>query len=169
MDTTSIIQTAHADTNFPRACNHGDHKLIYRLLATLYRPVRRDLKAFQASQKWNGDIREPYNPHLATERAQLFEKSNVFHIAVAAFLYYQAFRNQKLMAFKNVFTIPDADPKQRSGNDYGWAGTLLDLAKNGEFGPLEQTEQQPWSTILVSMSKNADIRKKIEEQMNKNR
>jgi len=47
----------------------------------------------------------------------------------------------------------------KSGNDYGWAGTLLDYSGD-KFGDFEKTKTTDWLALFVEMSRQMDTKQK---------
>lgn len=156
-----------ADTFFTKASTTKDIEFLYRLFAVLYRPERLNLKSVQCNPEiWNGDTREPFNSTLAKTRAKQYQESVPFHYVVGVFLYYWSFREHVLVKqFKNLFIKPQSSGQQvvRQGNDYGWAGQLLEMSGK-QFGDLKETGNTHWSTILMEQSRQIDIARNRESK-----
>lgn len=163
LDKSSIEEMVHADTAFIQASNSKDPEKLYLLAAILYRPIRWDLKKFKKSVDWNGDIREPFNNEKCKQRAENF-KNMPFYCIVGVFLYYWAFRENKLMKFKRIFK-PSSGTK--TGTDRGWAGTLLEMSHLPVFGNIDETNKQNWFTVLFEMDRQMEIQEKREEEIEK--
>lgn len=162
LDHSSFDEMSAADTNFIRANQTGDLKYFYQLFATLWRPVRNDLHEFKHDPKnWNGDIREPYNSTVVSSRIDKIKKKVPFYYVIGAFMYYWSFRKNILeKGFPNYF---DGDKStDKSANDYGWAGPLLELASSGVFGNAKETRTQHWKLIMIEISRQIDKKNEIE-------
>lgn len=153
-----------ADTIFAKAANTKSKEDMYLLMAIMWRQKRVDLSAFKRSEKWNGDIRRPYNNPHAKELAKIFERKVSFHIAVLVFLYYWSFRNQMMAQFANLFS--DLEDDERQGNNYGWAGPLLEMS-GGKFGTITETENTDWFTAMLHLSREMDLAEQREREFNK--
>lgn len=154
-ETSTIEEIVNADDTFIKAVTTKNVEHIYKLFAILYRPVRKDLKEFKNSEAWNGDIREPYNSSKMKERIDLF-KNTKSSFPFAVFYLYYSFRQQKLLYFKNVFSVPKDGKVKHQVNNYGWAGTLMEMAETGVFGDLNNTKNVNWFTFMVALSKKID-------------
>jgi hypothetical protein len=163
LDKSTIEEMAQADTVFTQASNMKDQDRLFLLVSILYRPIRWDLKTFEASDNWNGDIREPFNLEKCKERADKFKKLPTYYI-VAVFLYYWSFRENKLMKFGRIFK---SSTKSNNKKDRGWAGTLLEMSHLPVFGNLDQTSKQNWFTVLFEMDRQMEIQEKREEELDR--
>lgn len=163
LDKSSIEEMVNADNTFIQASNTKDIDKMYLLVSILYRPVRFDLNEFKASDNWNGDIREPFNLEKCKSRAYKFKNIPTQYI-VAVFLYYWAFRENKLMSFKRIFKSGKSGSKME---DRGWAGTLLEISHLPVFGNLDETKKQNWFTVLFEMDRQMEIQEKREEEFEK--
>lgn len=165
LDHSTYEEMITADTFFTKASEQKDVSFMYKLFAVLYRPERLNLHQEQMNPKtWNGDHREPFNSTLAKSRAAEYEKKVPFHYVVGVFLYYWSFRDQQLIkGFPNLFQKPVSSGTQvkRQGNDYGWAGKLLQMSGK-QFGDYDSTKNQHWRTILVEESRQIDIARERE-------
>lgn len=163
----SIFEFCEADTAFMDAGNSQRLDKIYLLAAILYRPIRRDLKEFQASKEWNGDVREEYNQQKAFTRSTLFRKVPLYKL-VAIFLYYWSCRQQELLNDPGLAILfKEKDIKIESLN-IGWLGTMLSVA-NKEFGPLDKTQATNWKLVLYSIAKNMTEKENMDRAMEEQR
>lgn len=158
LDTSSIEEMAEADDAFIKASNNQDVEMIYRLVAILYRPKRKDLTEFKKSDKWNGDVREPFNEIRCLARIKWLKRNIPFYKIVGIYIFMWSFHaNQLIKGFPNLFDSVEKEVK-RVGNDYGWAGTILAMS-NTKFGDLEKTKNENWFVVLVEMSRQLDLAK----------
>jgi len=151
----SIEEIVNADDAFVKAVTTKKEEHIFKLFAILYRPLRSDINQFKSSPDWNGDNREPYNAQTMRERLELFSKLNS-SFPYAVFYLYFSFRTNRLLTFKNIFSVPKNSKTKTQVNNYGWAGTLMEMAETGVFGGLDETKKVNWFTFMVALSKKID-------------
>jgi hypothetical protein len=163
---SSIYEMSEADQAFVEAGSKNDQFKLYLLMAILFRPKRNDLDDYRKSQDWNGDVREPFNKEVAVERAAIYAQKVKLQIAVGVYVYYESFRNQKLLSFTNVFRQSKSTSSKLK--QYGWAGTLLQMS-GGKFGPFNETAKENWLTVMVELSMQIDKADEIEALANKNK
>lgn len=157
LETSSLLEMVECENAFTDASNRQSTDKMYLLFAILYRPKRKDLMKFRASEEWNGDIREAFNMKKCEDRIAYIKKNIPFHYIVAAYVFYWSFHEHALIGtFAPLFEGGDKKPKV--GNDYGWAGIMLGMA-NTKFGTLDETGRQNWFTVLVEMNRQVDIYK----------
>lgn len=165
----------NADTLFMAIAN-GQFHLLDKLVATLYRPK---LSIFQIDElkrknEYNGDNRVPFNDETVADLAKYFKKRLPKKYKWAVFYFYWGFRNKNVIVFENLFKKIEKDQTKakKEGNDYGWAGSLLELSGD-KFGDFKDTARTNWFTIFVEMSRRSDIRReqirKHQEAENKRR
>lgn len=167
LDKCSIEEMSQADTAFVACSNGKEPDKMYLLVALLYRPVRRDLQEFKASKHWNGDIREPFNAEKCKARVEKFKRLPPF-MAIAVFLYYYSFRENKLMAFKRVFKKAN-EKKEDTGTNRGWAGTLLEMAHLPVFGKFDEIILQNWFNVVYEMDRQLEIKENQEKEIERQR
>ena len=162
LKSSSFDELIFADTQFVNISSKKDWDFIYLLVAALYRPVRADLKEFKASEKWNGDIREPFNAQKVRETSEVFKKRLSFIQALAILYFYWGFRNENLLKFTKLF--PKAEEGEtkvkESGGNFGWVHTRLDVS-NTKFGDFEKTGKESWLNIIFHINEEM---KKAEKQ-----
>jgi len=156
---STAAEMSNADTAFTSAANGKDPEKLFLLAAILYRPIRKDLNEFKKSDKWNGDIREPFNMTKCKARIPIFKKMP-FYKTITIFLYYWSFRETKLMTFKRIF--PQNQNASGTGTNRGWAGTLLEIAHLPVFGTFQQTNDEHWFTVLFEMDRQLEMQEKRE-------
>lgn len=167
LDKCSIEEMSQADTAFVACSNGKEPDKMYLLVALLYRPVRTDLQEFKASKEWNGDVREPFNAEKCKARVDKFKRLPPF-MAIAVFLYYYSFRENKLMKFTRVFKKA-TENKPDTGTNRGWAGTLLEMAHLPVFGKLDEIILQNWFTVVYEMDRQLEIKEKQEQEIERQR
>ena len=159
METSSIGEFVAADSYFIKAQTDHDDLIMWKLLATLYRPRQRFILIKKWLGIWDGDLRQSYNQSTVERRAKFFQKRLHYKYKWASLYFYMGFRTNNVTTFTNLFDQPEEegskDVNVKTGNDYGWAGTLLELS-GGKFGNLKQTENINWFTFFVEMSRQMD-------------
>lgn len=163
LDHSTFEEMTVADTLFIRANQSKSIDLFYQLFATLWRPERNDLKSFKGNpETWNGDEREPFNSTVISTRVADIKKHIPFHYIVAAFIYYWSFRKNVLeKGFPNYFDGPKSS-EEKEGNDYGWAGPMLQLSEGAVFGNLDKTKKQHWKIVMIEISRQIDKKNEAE-------
>lgn len=155
LDKSSFGEMASADNSFIKA-NTNSLPAFAHLAATLYRPKRRFLFFYKLSEKWNGDIREQFNMTRIKSREKKFEKLPL-HVLVGVFMYYQSFRENRLMKFKLLFS---GSSTSTSGiTDLGWAGSLLEISHTSVFGNFQETSRENWQNVVSEMNRQLEIEK----------
>lgn len=166
LDRSRVEEFVNADNTFINANKkpvNTDH--FYLLFAILWRPLRNDIKTFQESEEWDGDMREPFNMSRAKERSEIYKSKVPLHIVVFSFLFYWSFREQKLLHFKNIFQNSTGSEK-RQGNNYGWAGPILELSGKS-LGTMKELKNEYWHTFILELSRQMELAKKREEEIEK--
>lgn len=154
LDNSSFGEMISADHAFQNAV-YGDKDSFYLLASILYRPKRIDLSLFKESEKWNGDVREPFNLERSKERMYLFKRLP-FEFIIAIFIYYKSFRVHRLEGFEDLFK----GSAKKSKRDIGWFAVALELAAT-KFGNYDETFQQNCFNVLIQ------IEREIEKENNK--
>lgn len=115
-----------------------DLTAIDRLIATLCRPARKDLKAFASSDNWNGDDREPYNETRMLKRADELQ-SLPMGMKVVLLSYFEVQAKFFLDQYEGLF---GGDSEPRYGDGRGWIMLLKNIAKEGHFGNFDEVSKQ---------------------------
>jgi hypothetical protein len=123
-----------------------DATALDRLIATLCRPVRRDLKAYRLSADWNDDEREPYNEARSLARATGLA-SLPLEWKVAVLTYFEQTAQGFLHQYGQMFG-GDAEP--RYGDGRGWIMLLKNIAKEGHFGSFDTVCRQPVHLVFAA-------------------
>lgn len=123
-----------------------DATALDRLMTTLCRPIRKDLKAYKLSADWNDDPREPYNEARALQRAQGLA-SLPLEWKVAVLTYFEQTANAFLRQYGQMFG-GDAEP--RYGDGRGWLMLLKNIAKEGHFGNFDTVCRQPVHLVFAA-------------------
>ncbi len=139
-----------ADTYALRFGRTRDLTALDKLVATLYRPRRRDGQSAEL-----GDPRRPFSEHRVDEYA-----SQLRHLPLreklAVHRWYSACRAQLVDEFPSVF---DQAQTEAANGPNEW-GRVLRKLSGGAFGPVAQTAGQPIRLILAELE---DLIKAAEE------
>lgn len=154
LKTSSFDEFIVADTAFISFCKTGDHKHLYKLAAVLYRPKRKDWKAFKESEEYNGDLRIPFNAEAANARTIRFERRLNMYTAFVVFYFYWGFRNASLLKYKTLFKTEKSDQPEAK---YGWAATRFEISGE-KFGDFRKTGKEPWENIIFDMHRMEENR-----------
>ena len=117
-----------------------------RLITTLCRPVRKDLKAYKLSADWNDDEREPYNEARSLQRAASLA-SLPLEWKVAVLTYFEQTANVFLRQYGAMF---GGDSEPRYGDGRGWIMLLKNIAKEGHFGNFDIVCRQPVHLVFAA-------------------
>lgn len=156
MDRLTLLELTTADTYFVRSVNDNAKEYLPKLCAILYREPKSWLWLKKARNSYNGDPRCEYFEHSTEIRTEIFkELPNKYKAAI--WYTYWGFRMWMVNQFENLFPKPKegVKPLERVGNNYGWAGTLLELS-GGKFGTYDATTRIPWKNAFVEMSRLRD-------------
>lgn len=159
MDSSTMGEFVSADTYFIKSQNTHDELMMCKLIATLYRPKQRFIFIKKWLGIWDGDMRQKYNQATIERRALFFKRYLNSKYQWSTLYFYMGFRKHNVTTFTNLFPkSTDANEKnvhKKIGNDYGWAGTILEMAGD-KFGDLKKTEEVNWFTLFVEMSRQID-------------
>lgn len=159
LNQSSFGEFVAADSYFMNISKKQEISIMFKLIATLYRPKQQNIKGLKRAGLWNGDMRQDFNSNIVDARARFFEKYMSKKIAWAILYFYWGFRNTSVLRFENLFSEPEETEHVKiSGNRYGWGGTLLEMSGK-VFGDLEATEKTNWITVFVELSRQVDIQK----------
>lgn len=148
-----------ADTTAQELCNANiayvafanpdatDAAALDRLIATLCRPRRADLKKFRNSAEWNGDQREPYNDARMLERATALADLDL-NIKLVILDYFERSNNDFLDEYGELF---GADRQPRYGDGRGWVMLLKNVAKQNYFGDFEKVCSTPANLLFAAL------------------
>jgi hypothetical protein len=156
LKTSTFDEFIMADTAFMKFCKTGNHESLYELAAIMYRPRRKDWKEFKSSEEYNSDVREPFNPEVAKERAKHFQKWLNMYTAFVVFYFYWGFRNVSLLKYKTLFKEP-AEGESQQPAKYGWAATRFEISGE-KFGDFRKTGKEPWENIIFDLHRMEENR-----------
>jgi hypothetical protein len=133
--------------------------LLFRFLATLYRPAKKD---YDLELNTDGDVREAFNPNL-TERyaADLMQHLSPAY-AYATVLWYKGCRRFICGQFPEVFQQPASDTSE-TVEEPAYFGLIRAIAKEGIYGTFADVEQMYLYTALVELVEAAKERQALEQ------
>ena len=168
---TDAIDLAQAQIAYLRYTNQEAPELeaLDELIATLCRPARKDLEAFQQTIDWDGDIREPFNHARIMANMELVNTLPI-SIKMAILQYFEYSTKNFIETFGELFGADGGEPRYQGG--LGWVMMLKGIAKDGTFGTFDQVCRTPvnllWATILDDHYDHQAEKKAIEEANRKN-
>lgn len=137
-------------------------EMLYYIIATLCRPVRKDLNIFRKMiEAWTGDKREVFNSVLAEERAKLFKEKAPFGVLIAVFQYFESMNNAFVKRYDDIFSGGDGKPLFKNGE--GWLAMLEDIASDGALGDLDKVHQTNAVSLMMYVLHKQKKMERIEE------
>ena len=127
-----IAYTDFADPDEP------DPKALDRLISTLCRPARPDLKAFLKSPDWTGDDREPFNEARMMKRSAALASLDM-QMKMVILSYFEVQAKSFLEQYEGLF---GGDAQPRYGDGRGWIMLIKNIAKEGHFGDFDSVGKQ---------------------------
>lgn len=127
-----IAYTDFADPDQP------DPTALNRLIATLCRPARPDLKAFLSSPDWTGDDRETFNEARMMKRSDALASMDI-QMKMVILSYFEVQAKSFLEQYEGLF---GGDSAPRYGDGRGWIMLLKNIAKEGHFGDFDNVGKQ---------------------------
>ena len=109
-----------------------------RLISTLCRPQRRDLKAFRETEAWNGDDREAFNEARMIKRAESLAKLEM-PMQIVLLSYFEQQAKMFLEQYQQLF---GGSSEPRYADARGWIMLLKNIAKEGHFGDFDNVGKQ---------------------------
>ena len=156
----SFYEWCKADSYFINYHETKKKRYLNKLIATLYRPSKPNTEENKATN-FNGDVRLPLQGYESTLNKRAWMISQLPLVNRLTILhFFSSCRKEITDTFENIFPKPKDDevPEKRGGNDYGWAGVILELAGT-KFGDDAAVSSKPLFTILVHLSMQEDKRK----------
>lgn len=149
----------------------NDISALEMLTAVLYRPADKNREGAAA----RGDVRVPYNnKDEATVRLQ-YMGTPPAEMQMAALMYFAGLKTYIHRVYgRYIFddVDPEEPPSSANGPDFGWWGTLQQVAESGMFGTLPQVYQAYLHEVcvyLVRKRQQADAMIAQQEQLKMNR
>lgn len=148
-------------TYFNAFSKDGDIKDLDAMIATIYRPKKRDFETQKLQPDFDGDIRQKFNSNLT--ESYVDELSNVsYEIKYAIYLYVAS--SQHFIANSNALDIGNGNTidltvlfkssgTSSSNNSLGMVGTLYSLAETNVFGHAKDVATQNTYDILTYLAK----------------
>lgn len=158
LDNITIYELGMSFKSFEAFAQTGELKDLHRLLAILYRPGKPATEENILSG-YHGDIRLPLYKYETTIDARIARMARLPALVSQVILFWFAScRQQIINSFPNIFKQPDG--VQTEGNDYSWAGVILNLADGIVYE--ETVSNKNYGTALVYLSMLEDRRKEQE-------
>lgn len=167
LTTTTFAEFMAADEAFLRFHLKKELSAGWLLFAILWRPMRSDHVAFKKDpEKYNGDLREPFNIERAQQRAKNYEGKLPAHYATAALLFFESIRFHGIVQHDRLKILFQGSG---SGSTSGWIDPLLKIS-NTKFGPFKETSEEHFFLILYEMANQmheAKLRQEEAEKLNR--
>lgn len=147
-----------------------------RFCAVLLRPGRKHLKKLQQQADFDGQLREPFNPHRVNINARYVSKMKAWR-KKAVLLWFSTTINliqeaEELSVNDRVISLRELFPKPAEGekatNDKsaaGWKGVLNHIATEGIFGTAKETDQQNLWDVLEWMYDQHEEAKRLKRKL----
>jgi hypothetical protein len=120
--------------------------LIDLLVANFCRPERTDIESFRGSDKWNGDVREPYNRSKAEERAKSFERLNVA-VKVLFLKWYQYLLTVFFDEYRELLGSGGGEKRYADGR--GFVMILKNAAKAHYMGDFDKVSHEDVNLVYA--------------------
>jgi len=161
LENISFYEWSHADTYYLKYFETQDAYYLNKLIAVLYRPAK-ELNQYNKESMYEGDQRLPLLRYEETLENRIKDIDKLDQVTKWIILHFFASCRKLITdSFQNIFKQPEGDPGESNGNDYGWAGVILELAGD-KFGDDDQTAAKPLYTILIHLSMQEDQRVKAD-------
>lgn len=158
LDNITIYELGMSFKSFEAFAETGELQHLHRLLAILYRPGKPATEENILSG-YHGDIRLPLYKYETTIDARMDRMRRLPTLVSQVILFWFASCRQRIInSFPNIFKEPDG--VQAEGNDYSWAGVILNLADGVVHE--EAVSNKNYGTALVYLSMLEDRRKEQE-------
>lgn len=153
-----------------------DEHQLSRMLACLYRPERKDYETVKTAEDFDGQRRQPFNRALIEDNALVLDKTpSVFRQGVLLWFTYTIDFIQKedlilggrQVNFKRLFPRAEEGRKDLKQTGSGWTGVVYQVAKEGLFGTIRETDQAGLFDILLYMHDQDVENEKLKRKMKK--
>lgn len=144
LENITFEELMHADQRLDQYKHTGDEIALSELVAVLMRPRR-------WFRRNGADIREAFNQHTITRRAERIRKRLDLDTQLAIHFNYVACRSRMTDYFKNLFPDPDPDavPGDKPATNDNWLDVAIDLAsKDPVLGKLHDIEKDNVYLVL---------------------
>lgn len=161
LENVTLYELGMSFMKFEAFMKSGEPDMAAELLAILYRPAKPATEENLRSD-YEGDIRLPLLKHETTiqKRKELFKRLPTLVSQVLVF-WFACCRQAIVSEFPNIFRQDDSSVK-KEGNDYAWAGVILNLAEG--IVHADTVSNTHYATALTYLSMLEDRRKEIEFQ-----
>jgi hypothetical protein len=138
-----------------------EEESLSRMIACLYRPLRRDWEAWKLDDRFDGRKREPFNRaklddlSLITARLNQVERTGILLWFSHTLSYIQ--KEDLLVSGREVnFSVlfpgssgESGEPLRPDQRGSGWTGLLYQIAEQRLFGAMEETDRSGFFDILI--------------------
>ncbi|MEL7123469.1 MAG: hypothetical protein AAFO07_28745 [Bacteroidota bacterium] len=163
LENLTLYELGSALLTFERFVQEEDEDYADELIAILYRPPKQETVANLWSD-YQGDKRLPYYKHESTvKKRKEYIKKLPQAVKQIILFWFASCREQIIKDYENIFVKEKG--KKMGGNDYAYAGLILQLA-NG-IANVDQVATSNFHNAFTYLSMLEDQRKQreIEEQM----
>ncbi|GAB3767837.1 hypothetical protein GCM10028818_01310 [Spirosoma horti] len=146
---TTAIELSYANMAYVAFANpeQPEPEALDRLIAILCRPRRDDLRKFQKSRDWNGDVREPFSEPRMIEHAKALNSLDM-SMKLVILDYFERSNNGFLENYGELF---GGKREPRYGDGRGWVMLLKNVAKEGHFGDFDKVCSTPAHLLFASL------------------
>jgi hypothetical protein len=157
LENITIYELGMSFKAFETFAQTGDLEAMHRLLAILYRPGKLMTEENILSD-YQGDRRLPLYNHETTIPRRMEHMAKLPALVSQVIVFWFACCRQRIVnSFPNIFKAPEGE---QQGNDYSWAGVILNLADGVVHE--ETVSNKNYGTALVYLSMLEDRRKEQE-------
>jgi hypothetical protein len=166
LETTTFAEFMAADEAFIQFHLNKERSSAWLLFSILWRPIRSDHVAFKKDpERYNGDLREPFNIERAQQRAKKYDGKLPAHYATAALLFFESIRYHQIVQHPRLKILFHGS-ESGSSSTSGWIDPLLKIS-NTKFGPFKETSEQHFFLILYEMANQMHEAKRRQEESEK--
>lgn len=136
----------------------ADPLIISQLLATLYRPHKNRTRD-NIAKAYEGDVRRPLLHHEKSADNRVAMMGQLpREVRQTLYFYFASCYRHIIDSWQDIFpqsedsgSAPSQESDADEGNDYGWAGLLMSVAKD-ELVNLDKIAAQPYQNVFTMLS-----------------
>lgn len=138
----------------------GDMEILKLITALFYRPMKSFHFIKKRLENYNGDVREPYNPHTLEARAKTLQHAPIgfvygFYLLFASFQKYiidaKIMWSGKEIDFAILFESSGSEEPSSDTPGIGMDSIAFSIAESGAFGTIEEVRKADFWQIMVRM------------------
>jgi hypothetical protein len=138
----------------------GDMEILRIITALFYRPKKKFHWLKKHFENYNGDIREPYNPHTLEQRAEKLKTAPIgfiygFYLLFASFQKYlidaKILWSGKEIDLAILFESSDTEELTNETPGIGMDAIAFSIAESGAFGTIEEVRKAEFWPIMIRM------------------